>query len=296
MSDTHGLVGKFARAARKRACRLSCRMGATPVVERPVFIVGCGRSGTTILGETLAVHPEVTYLNEHRQLWADAYPVTDVWSASARRRRGRLELTRSDHAPERDRRLIANFYCETVVAGRPRLVEKLPINSFRLSFIDAIFPDALYVHIRRNGLEVARSIDHMPVESEWYGHDDVKWKLLAQYAESREQYRELPVLCDTTWKRGLLEWRMSVEAATASLDGLPGDRSLTVKYEELLDAPVDAIQRIEEFVGLVPSERMHSFAEANLKRRSPVIEVTSLSDEEERLAGELMRRLGYLRA
>ena len=27
----------------------------------PVFIIGCGRSGTTILGNTLAQHPDIKY-------------------------------------------------------------------------------------------------------------------------------------------------------------------------------------------------------------------------------------------
>ena len=35
----------------------------------PVFIIGCGRSGTTILGDTLSKHPKIEYLNERRDLW-----------------------------------------------------------------------------------------------------------------------------------------------------------------------------------------------------------------------------------
>ena len=34
----------------------------------PVFIIGCGRSGTTILGETLSKHSKIKYLNERRDL------------------------------------------------------------------------------------------------------------------------------------------------------------------------------------------------------------------------------------
>ena len=35
----------------------------------PVFIIGCGRSGTTILGKTLSNHPKIKYLNERRDLY-----------------------------------------------------------------------------------------------------------------------------------------------------------------------------------------------------------------------------------
>ena len=69
---------------------------------------------------------------------ADAYPETDVWSDRAVERGGRLDLTGAIRTRERDRRLTVNFYCETSASGRPRLVEKLPINSFRLPFIDAV--------------------------------------------------------------------------------------------------------------------------------------------------------------
>ena len=296
MSDTRSTAGKFAAAARKHACKLACRLGRTPALRRPVFIVGCERSGTTILGDTLALHTSVTYLNEPRHLWADAYPETDVWSERAVGRGGRLDLTGSVRTPERDRRLTVNFYCETSATGRPRLVEKLPVNSFRLQFIDAVYPDALFVHLLRNGLEVARSIERMPAEDLWYGHDDYKWKLLEEYAGRSERYRELAGLCDTVRLRGLLEWRMSVETAVEHLDALPAERRVAVTYEELLDRPVEVVRRIEEFTGLAPSKTVHSFAEANLQRRSPRIEVTHLSDVEERLAGQLMRRLGYLPA
>lgn len=296
MCDTRGLPAKFVRTARKRACRLACRLGRRPALDRPLFIVGCGRSGTTALGEALSVHPAVTYLNEHRQLWADAYPETDVWSDRAAARGGRIDLSAAVCTPERSRRLVANFYCETYATGRPRLVEKLPINSFRLAFVAAAVPDARFVHLLRNGLEVARSIERMPPESAWYGHDDYKWKLLCEYAARREGCASLPELCDSARLRGLLEWRLSVEAALEFLETFPPDRRLDVTYEELLDAPVDVMRRIEEFAGLPPAASVDSFAEANLTRRSPVIEVTSLSDAEERLAGDLMRRLGYLKS
>jgi len=294
MSDTRRRSGKFVAAARKRACRLACRMGREPVLDRPVFIVGCGRSGTTILGDTLGVHSSVTYLNEPRHLWANAYPATDVWSDRAGSRGGRLDLAESDRTAARDRALRVNFYCETASTGRPRLVEKLPINNFRLPFISTIFPDALFVNLLRNGLEVARSIERMPEEKFWYGHDDYKWKLLAEYAGRSERYRDLVALCDRPRRRGLLEWRMSVEVAEEFFAAMPAERHTSVTYAELLDRPTEVIRRIEEFAGLTPSETVHSFAVANLQRRSPKIDVTQLSDTEERLAGDLMRRLGYL--
>ena len=44
----------------------------------PVFIVGVGRSGTTLLGRLLAAHAGVTWLNEPKAVWQRVHPKEDV--------------------------------------------------------------------------------------------------------------------------------------------------------------------------------------------------------------------------
>ena len=60
---------------------------------QPVFIVGCGRSGTTLLLRCLTTMCDVVALNEARVIWIDACPALDVWSAKAASRRGTLSAT-----------------------------------------------------------------------------------------------------------------------------------------------------------------------------------------------------------
>jgi hypothetical protein len=194
-----------------------------PGVDRPVFIVGCGRSGTTILGTALSKHRHIAYLNEPDHLWTRAYPEADVWTARARARGGRLALTAADVERRKSRKLGRLFRFEAIRAGRPVLVEKLPVNNFRLDFIHRIFPDARFVHIYRNGLEVARSIEKVCQQglAAWFGADSYKWDELAGYAAGREDTKGLPALCATDFERGLLEWRLSTGAAGEFLRRLP---------------------------------------------------------------------------
>src|SRR5687768_6763980 len=133
----------------------------------PVFIVGCGRSGTTALGRLLGEHPNVVYLNEPRALWK-LDPRTDVWSGDVPE--ARLDL--DDVHPTIRSRLRAAFFAKA--ADDDLLVEKTPINSFRIDYIRAVFPRARFLHLLRNGLDVARSIERWCLEGRrWYGEGDV---------------------------------------------------------------------------------------------------------------------------
>src|SRR5690242_16726648 len=84
-------------------------------VSGPVFILGCGRSGTTIFGTTLSKHKSITYLNEPRHLWFAAYPETDIWTAHAAKSHGKLAFTADDASQEKSDKLRRLFRFETVL-------------------------------------------------------------------------------------------------------------------------------------------------------------------------------------
>lgn len=265
----------------------------TGAVSKPVFIVGCGRSGTTILGELISQHPAVLYLNEPYLIW-ELDPRTDIWTERAKRRRGRLELTANDVKPLAAKRIRKAFQLHLWKAGKQQIVEKLPINSFRLGFLMSMFPDARVLHIIRNGAEVARSISKFG-PGEWYGFDDYKWHQLASLARSRGEGHLLD-LCRDDFTRGLLEWRLSVTSAFQSLEGIPGDRRLELRYEALLTDPGKATDLIIRSFRLPDSPEMKNFAARSIGRQTSGFDMSQLTAEHLEIAGHLLARLGYLAA
>jgi len=101
-----------------------------------VFVIGSGRSGTTILGDVLGRHDEATKWHEPYFIW-DYYLgnlVDDVREA--------YQLS------ELDRRFIRKeFEIFLGKSGSKIVVDKSPLNSFKIPFILAIFPKSKWVHI-----------------------------------------------------------------------------------------------------------------------------------------------------
>jgi len=257
-------------------------------VDRPVFIIGCGRSGTTIFGESLSKHSQITYLNECRHLWSSCYPETDIWTRMAHLHNGKLYFTAADAEHGKSKKLSRLFRFETVKSGKPILVEKLPINNFRLGFIQHIFPDARFIHIYRSGLEVARSIGVLTEQNRWFNANPYKWEKLVEYALSKDDTKDLPDLCVNPFDKGLLEWRLSTEAAVEFLKPLASDVYLEIKYDELVDWPVETLSRVIRFIGLGDDPEVFKFVSRSVRRKTSNMGRHFLSDKEVVLGGRLL--------
>jgi hypothetical protein len=212
--------------------------------------------------------PQITYLNE---------PRTDICSKQAREHRGKLFLSAEDVISENAARFADLFAYEVYRQGTQRLVEKLPINSFRTAFI----------RILRNGLEVARSIERETQKYAWYAVDDYKWQLLATYAEARGLGQLVEIAEHDMFLRGLLEWELSVFTA---METLPQHGAMAIRYEKFLTTPVEIIRELETFIGVEPNPKTHQIAQETIQNTSPSIPFTP---EIEQIAGELLIQLGY---
>lgn len=120
-----------------------------PRLERPVFMIGCPRGGTTIAVELLGAHPHVANWSEAGRVWD---PVS-------------YEDPNADHEWTADRyteqeagRLHALFSFRLLKTRKRVFVNKHPRNSLRITYIDRIFPDARFIHVVRDGRAVVNSV------------------------------------------------------------------------------------------------------------------------------------------
>jgi len=157
--------------------------GAPPVESGPpLFIVGCGRSGTTLVRMMLNAHPEIAVPTEshfiyelaRRRLsgrwsarlddatgWSglmrylDQHHYLGLWKLDKERLHSRLgELSPRTHSAV-FRAIFTEFMRKE---GKTRWGDKTPMHVQYMLMIERLFPDARFLHVVRDGRDVALSL------------------------------------------------------------------------------------------------------------------------------------------
>lgn len=256
------------------------QLPALRAVDRPIFILGAGRSGTTILGSVLAFHRDVGFLNEPKAVWHSACPDEDL-IGNFGERPGRWRLT-SDDASDEMRRTMSRIYgAYLVVASATRIVDKYPELIFRADFVRALFPDARFVILVRNGWDTVSSIAawserhgrHAHGTSiDWWGVDRRKWTSLVDEVISGDPaFDSLGVnirQLDRTEDLAAVEWLATMREVQAVL-AAHADRSMLLRFEELTDTPGDAVDGLCDACELSRDPRFRDHAQALLHPVAP---------------------------
>lgn len=135
----------------------------------PIFIVGCQRSGTTLVRLMLDSHPNVSCGPETRFL--EALSKVSVESSTRLAKYGFEE----DYWDRRIAEAFDGFQREYASRrGRGRWADKTPRYALSLDYINRLFPTCQVVHVIRDGRDVVAS--HLARWGYWSGVKSVhKW-------------------------------------------------------------------------------------------------------------------------
>lgn len=256
--------------------RLASRVPISRPPGPPAYIVGTGRSGTTILGKILSLHPDIGYLNEPKAIWHSVYPGEDVIGNYSRGDASyRLSAADAEEDTAVAARRIYGVYARLVAAGT--VVDKYPEMIFRVPFVTEIFPDAKFIFLVRDGWDTVRSIDNWSDRFgeqksdrrlDWWGVDDRKWHLLVRDVVSQDP--ELGDLADTIHAvdrhvdRAAVEWTVTMREGRRWMRQL-GDAIHLVHYEDLVATPRKTLMSLLGFCSLSADETMLEYAEEVLR-------------------------------
>jgi tetratricopeptide (TPR) repeat protein len=181
--------------------------------SRPIFVVGMPRSGTSLVEQILASHPEVFGAGE-LPFWKNAS--LEVGAAALQDPMSDSSLPRF---AEEYLRLLA-----ALSADAARVVDKMPGNFAHLGTIHAAFPEAHIIHMQRNPIDTCLSI--------YFQNFHVAHSYANDLSDLAHYYNEYLTL--------MQHWR-SV---------LPRNLILDVPYEALVSDPETWSRQIVDFIGL----------------------------------------------
>ena len=244
-------------------------------VEKPIFILGTGRSGTTILGIVLSMHKEVGYLNEPKAIWHLIHPHEDI-IGNYTRADANYRLTAEDATDDMRHRAAQMFGAYSTATRSKRIVDKYPELIFRLDFVRTLFPDARFIFLVRNGWDTCHSIanwsQRLSVEingekHDWWGVNDRKWRLLVEqlvktdpvFAEIADEVKHL----DRHLDRAAIEWTVTMQEGLRLLQESP-DCIHLLRFEDLTAEPDEALDKLCSFCELPPDNTFREYARQTL--------------------------------
>jgi hypothetical protein len=244
------------------------------MIEKPCFLVGAERSGTTMLRLMLAGHPQIAWSSEFEYA-VDFLPEAGGWP-ELEDYRHELSVNRVFRHqgfsidPTLDYPALVDSFLEQARAqqgGRPILGATVHRHFDRLT---RIWPDARFIHILRDGRDVARSTIVMG----WAGN---MWTGIGRWIDA-----------ELTW---------------AALEPtLTPDRFVHVRYEDLVRDPEGELARLAAFLGVAYHPAMLDYASGTQTYERPDPKLigqwrTKVTPEEVRLAearaGGMLAERGY---
>jgi hypothetical protein len=266
------------------------------MTAQPFFVVSSGRSGTAMMVKALAAAPGVTIEHE--------YMVHLMQPLGVRRYQG---LAGADEA----RSVLsachgaAVHYSEAALWGDSS--NKL---SWLIPDLAALFPEARFVHLVRDGRKVASSYFHK-LGGECY--DDRSTRILAAHLADpaavaapppEKKYWWPQPRKDDPWadqfprfdqfQRIVWHWAEVNRVISDTLEDVPKSRRLTVRLEDLRSQP-SAVARLFSFLGVSRGEQHFPIfvRPHNVNRPIDHLLTSQQATQFFRIGGAMMERLGY---
>lgn len=238
-------------------------------IDRPVFVIGTGRSGSTALMELIAYHEAFAWPSQYNSRWPRAHR----WSFASRvvdlpilrtHRRMRFvpkhdeayalwnscypafatpfrDLVADDASPYVQRRFRSTVADVMRYQGKRRFITKYTGWS-RIEFLRAIFPDAKFIHIVRDGRAVANSLLSVDWWQGWEGVYKWRWGV-----PSQEILDALARYDDSFLALAAIQWKILIRNISEKSATLPADDVLVIRYEDLISTPEQEVDRIVAF-------------------------------------------------
>lgn len=245
-------------------------------INKPIFIVGSGRSGTTLLHDILAINENVAWISNltnkfyrfpqltllHRILelplignklkqniinetsWNFIRPSEgeNIYQKFCGYGVGKI-LTKNDMSSIKNTKLKQIIKSHLYYSNKHRFINKSPSNVQRIEILNLIFPDAYFIHIIRDGRAVVNSLNNVS----WWKDIKLWWAKGKLPADLEKQGMHPLIIKARHWENNVKEVRRHQRILK--------DRYMEIYYEDFIRDVPGTIKMICDFCSLKYSDK-----------------------------------------
>lgn len=226
--------------------------------DRPVFVIGMPRSGTTLTEQILAAHPRVATVGESN---------------------GLTLLLHDKRPPQFDAALVekaAAFYLETTAIPRAgkvsRVVDKMPENYYYVAVIAKALPNASIIHSTRDARDTCLScfFQNFGSRLSWTRRIETCARQFVLYRQIMDHWAEVvdkPIL-ENNYEKMTSDPRPSVESMLAHI-GLPFDEACMAHHKQKANVQTASVDQVRNPIYTSSQKRWKRYE----KHLGPMLEI-----------------------
>jgi len=230
----------------------------------PIIIIGAPRSGTNILRDTLSTLRDI-------YTW-DCDEIPYIWRYG--NKKFITDILTPDMANPKIKSYIrSQFFKIGNNAKTDFILEKTCANSLRVDFVNEILPEAKFIYIIRNGLDVTYSImqrwesklslsytlkkfNYVPIfDIPYYGFEYIKNRIYKANNNRLKfwgpRFDDSNKILDLTLEEiSAKQWVACVNSSNESFKKISPQRLFKLSYEDFVEEPKKIIKEMVEFIGV----------------------------------------------
>ena len=277
---------------------------------QPIFLIGAARSGTKVLRDAISTHPDIAKIE---------YDINFIW----KRYNENINHDELDETNIKSKFIkFINGYFTKKAKNKPYLIEKTVSNSLRIKFLLNTFPNAKFIILYRNGIDVVESvmrqwgkapdnrylfrkltsvpiiqvlpfmigyaINTIKIKAGFHPRNDYIWGV-------RYKGWEKDLNSNSILEISSKQWNYCINSIIKDKNKIKQDKRIEIYYEDLVEKPSEQFRRIAHFLELDGK----GFNYDNIKDSNIGKSKNSLSNnkykEIEYLLNNNLKKLGYLR-
>lgn len=295
---------------------------------KPVFIIGAGRSGTTLLYKLLCLNDNFAWVSHYME----KFPNVILLSVLNRINTKLIKLnlyswfSKNSNAFYSDRELLKKIFPTpaegeaiyqkagfetfpddnwklddkkkddfrsllrkiTSYQGKEYFLSKRTANNRRIDQLLQCFPDAKFIHVIRDGRAVAYSLTKV----KWWDHHQIWWM------DKKKPY-ELRRNSISDIELAAKNWVEELKCINSGIKKIDANNIITIKYEDFVEDPFNNILKIFNYIGMKPKHRWLKLIKKNVKtyNRNRLWEVNLNNDEKElviEIQFNTLKKLNYI--